>query len=267
MASSKNQTMRCANCGHAGHVYKKCTEPITSYGIICIQQMQLPMFLMVRRKDSLAYVEFLRGKYTLNNKTYITKLISHMTFAEQGRLMNHSFGILWRWLWQINDCMNFRREYENANMKFEQLKRGYSIVGAKDEEFVNLQNLLLAATCKGEGFPETEWGFAKGRRNIGESDFECATREFYEETGMPKAVNLQMDAETIEETFIGSNGLKYKHVYYVAKVVGCERITFSFAPNREVGAVSWFTYEDAQKRIRDYNPERKNIVRLLNTRL
>ena len=58
----------CANCGCIGHVYKSCNHPVISYGIICYTlfydmeaNIVYPKYLMVQRKDSLSYVEFIRG--------------------------------------------------------------------------------------------------------------------------------------------------------------------------------------------------------------
>ena len=31
----KNNVQYCNNCGRHGHPYRKCSDPITSYGIIC----------------------------------------------------------------------------------------------------------------------------------------------------------------------------------------------------------------------------------------
>ena len=257
--------LRCANCGQHGHVYKKCLLPIISYGVICVQHLYNErMFLMVRRKDSLSYVEFLRGKYSLNNKAYILKLVSLMTFAEQSRIVQNTFSTLWRMLWQIKDCTSFKREYDHACAKFETLKRGVDV----DHEHVSLCSIVLEATCKGCGFPETEWGFAKGRRNIGESDVGCALREFYEETGLLKSVPLRVDENDVyDETFVGSNSMTYKHVYYLAQFRSpdvapapthtlCQPDRFH---NREVAAVGWFTAQDVLDRIRYYNPERRQL--------
>ena len=36
-ADENQKTLYCANCGLKNHVYKKCKEPITSYGIICFR--------------------------------------------------------------------------------------------------------------------------------------------------------------------------------------------------------------------------------------
>ena len=32
----KREVVYCNNCGKYGHIYKKCFDPITSYGIICM---------------------------------------------------------------------------------------------------------------------------------------------------------------------------------------------------------------------------------------
>lgn len=258
----KKDKLRCANCGGLGHVYKKCSEPITSYGVICTRKIRDEVeYLMVRRKDSLSYVEFLRGKYSLHDLSYIKKLIFHMTFEEQTRILKNSFPKLWKWLWQIDDCTSFRKEYENASLKFEHLKNDR-----------NLEKIVLEAICNGVGFQETEWGFAKGRRNIGEADIDCAMREFYEETGMSRSIRLDISANTVEETFLGSNDMLYRHVYYIARVVepsetaSMKKIQYR-VQSREVGAVAWFTYVDTQNRIRDYNMERKMLLEELNKKL
>ena len=76
--NKKKPTITCANCGGYGHLYKSCNHPVISYGVICYQIMFdersrtfIPKFLMVQRKDSLSYVEFIRGKFSPENRTYL----------------------------------------------------------------------------------------------------------------------------------------------------------------------------------------------------
>ena len=60
----------CANCGNVGHTHKLCREPIISYGIICFRVMDDEKFeyLLIQRKHSIAYIDFIRGKYNIKKK-------------------------------------------------------------------------------------------------------------------------------------------------------------------------------------------------------
>ena len=66
--SNNYKKLQCLNCGHYGHAIKTCNYPITSYGILCyfVQNNNIK-YLMIQRKDSLCYIEFLRGKYSSVN--------------------------------------------------------------------------------------------------------------------------------------------------------------------------------------------------------
>ena len=52
----------CNNCGNIGHLYKQCRQPILSYGIILYEEgTGENKIVMIERKDSLSYIEFLRA--------------------------------------------------------------------------------------------------------------------------------------------------------------------------------------------------------------
>ena len=55
----------CNNCGNKGHLYRNCRHPILSYGIFIYTKEKNGEYepILVERKDSLAYIEFFRGKY------------------------------------------------------------------------------------------------------------------------------------------------------------------------------------------------------------
>jgi len=58
----------CNNCGKYGHLYHQCKTPITSFGIIVFRiKNDIPQYLMIRRKDTLGYIDFMRGKYSAYN--------------------------------------------------------------------------------------------------------------------------------------------------------------------------------------------------------
>jgi len=85
----------CNNCGKQGHLYNQCKNPIISSGVIAFRKKKEKLeYLMICRKDSLGYVDFLRGKYPLYNKDYILTLINEMTNKEKQNLLITEFSEL-----------------------------------------------------------------------------------------------------------------------------------------------------------------------------
>lgn len=273
---NRRRNITCANCGGLGHVYKTCNHPIISYGIICYKvvydlntNVKFPMYLMVQRKDSLSYVEFMRGKYDLENKSYIMKLFSNMTHEERYRITTNNFDVLWKEMWckdvenREENNKNFNKEFIDAFHKFNRIKQGYYIKSYNKElHFFDINYCILYTTID---YNETEWGFPKGRRNINENDLTCALREFREETGKnTKNLNLNLSIKPLEEIFSGSNKKRYKHIYYVAEYD--ENVNaYNNKPNcREIKDVRWFNYQESQDHIRTSNIERKELLKRLN---
>ena len=64
-------SIQCLNCGYKGHTISTCNYPITSYGIICyyIKNREIK-YLMIQRKDTLCYCEFIRGRYKIDDINY-----------------------------------------------------------------------------------------------------------------------------------------------------------------------------------------------------
>ena len=188
--------MYCNNCGKKGHVFKVCRNPITSCGLILINNSKLPIdiplkILMVRRKNSMAYTEFLRGKYDIEDDEYIRKLLSNMTIDEQQDINTKDFTTLWNIHWG-EDCENQSKEYELSLEKFSKL------------DFPNLLKDI-------QSFSESEWGFPKGRRAHRENDLDCSIREFWEETDIPRDYYTICSNLTLKETYIFCNFVKQRN--------------------------------------------------------
>ena len=269
--------VHCANCGGQGHIYKTCNHPVTSYGVICYKLCYnsedntiYPKYLMIQRKDSLSLVEFIRGKYDVNNMKYLLKLFSHMTDEERMNIKNMEYDELWRYMWKRNPGTS--KEFTDARTKYDIIKKGVHIKNSSNEIiFFNIDYIL--ANSKSE-YNETEWGFPKGRRNINEDDLQCALREFKEETGVNlRRVRIAHEIKPFEEIFSGTNKVRYKHVYYVAKYQSSlfdngnfyndiPKITHLNA--MEIRDVQWFTFNEAQNKIREMNVERRELFKRLN---
>lgn len=265
-------TIMCGNCGATGHVYRNCNHPITSYGIITVRLVHdpvtkaiTPYYLMVQRKDSLSYVEFMRGKYSLEDRNYLIKLFSNMTQKEQDNLLHKDFDTLWKDLWQIQECTSFMKEYNESKSKFVMLRKGYILQNDVGEVLCSLHYLVENSKST---LDDTEWGFPKGRRNINEDDVTCAFREFREETGInARQISIASDIKPFEEVFSGSNHVRYRHIYYLA--VHNDTRTPSPTPisrsqSKEIKNIQWFSYEAAQAKINDYNVERKELFKRVN---
>ena len=107
----------CNNCGKMGHVFHACKKPITSSGIACFKKdMQGNLeYLLICRKDTLGYVDFIRGKYPLYNVTYIQNLINEMTIEEKNKILTREFKYLWNELWGNFSGQQYTCEEKNSS--------------------------------------------------------------------------------------------------------------------------------------------------------
>ena len=244
----------CNNCGKNGHMFHQCKQPITSIGVIAFRYNKGEAeYLMIRRKDSLGFVDFMRGKYPLHNRNYIMNIIDEMTVDEKERLMTMEFDELWSYLWGDNIGIQYRGEEKTSREKFNMLKNGIHI----GDETYNIKDLIKSSTTTWDC---PEWGFPKGRRNYRERDLSCALREFEEESGISSfGMCIIQNLQPYEETFTGSNYKSYKHSYYVAEAVELIPTACGFQKT-EVSEVKWMTYHEAMTSIRDYNIEKKDVL-------
>ena len=247
----------CNNCGKHGHLFHQCKNPITSIGIIVFNNTDKLKYLMIRRKDSLGYVDFLRGKYPLFNKRYLLNIINEMTISEKKRLLTTDFNTLWCELWIGRVGIQYTGEETISKDKFNTLKNGIKL---QTNEY-NLESLINESDSS---WVEPEWGFPKGRRNYQEKDLMCGTREFEEETGCNKhGLKIIYNIIPFEELFTGSNYKSYKHRYYVASM-DINKNNLNFFQKSEVSKIEWKTYDECVKSIRPYNLEKIDILSRVN---
>ena len=251
----------CNNCGKAGHLFHQCKLPITSIGIILFRKNSDDNYeyLLIRRKDSLAYVDFLRGKYSLNDKDYIESLFNKMTISEKDKILNNSFINLWNELWGNNIGIQYRNEEKISQEKLLKLKNGLKINNIE----YSLKSLIEISN-KNKIYKEPEWGLPKGRRNYQEKDLLCALREFEEETGYNKNdIKIINNIIPLEEIYTGSNYKSYKHKYYLAFIENNIEPKKEFQKS-EVSKLKWVLYKDITLYIREYNLEKINILKHVN---
>jgi 8-oxo-dGTP pyrophosphatase MutT (NUDIX family) len=243
--------MFCNNCGEKGHVFKTCKHPIISCGLLLIrgpfEPLKLPIdprgigVIMVKRKDSMAYMEFIRGKYDVANTTYIGILLKNMTKFEHQQIVNEEFDTLWTRLWgEGRDTRSV--EFEISKEKYCQLDR---------------KQLVLSNPTV---YTDPEWGIPKGRRSKGETDLECAVREFGEETNIHESAYTIVDSVVLSETFKGTNNIDYKHSYFIATLKSSSSINTSQSltctQKREISEVGWKSLSECKNITRPHYSER-----------
>lgn len=288
---SQSKQLHCDNCGTSGHDYKSCKESISSWGIILVrffnnglesttnvtdikqydgsegikvnskkdlelatQNMNLIKFLLVRRKHSLGYTEFIRGNYKKDNIDGIIYLFQQMTPEEIKNISIKSFDDLWDEFWgtDMRKKMFNKKQYSESKENFDALKNKIDVELSLDFYTSNVKPFYGIA----------EYGLPKGRKQRGESDIECAIREFCEETGYSQQdIKIINNVKPIIENMVGTNGVSYRFIYYLAEDLSNNKPTICEKNSNEIGDIGFFSFEESLQLIREYHIEKRNIIK------
>tara|TARA_B110000902_G_C14257977_1_gene568676 strand:- start:306 stop:1205 length:900 start_codon:yes stop_codon:yes gene_type:complete len=273
----------CNNCGNIGHYNRRCNLPKTSFGIIAISYDKeiLPKilkikenleynyldidnynylhinnihritsfynsikFLMIRRKHSLNYVEFIRGKY--NTFDDAINMLMLMSKEEVVNIISNNFEDLWNNLW-LENSKSHMKEFRKSKNKFKNF--------ITSDNINEIQKLDLP-------YDEPEWCFPKGRKNVYEKSIDCAVREFKEETQYYiEKKDICKNIIPINETYTGTDDNIYKNVYYISLDIDTDN--FNKLNNNEVSSVRWVNYYEASKLLRPYYKSKKQLINKL----
>lgn len=280
-----SRMIHCSNCDQEGHMFRKCKEPVTSYGIICIKTDDNLLFrrllhakhqkvegcpnieeildimndkfqiLCIRRKHSYAYAELIRMGFLLEDKEQIMKILNKLTKEEQEYMIHHcTLEEIWNHFWIRRMNKDFLRMREKLTL----LIQGKNM---KNEDLpYTLKSLLLETTSC---IQEQEWSFPKGRKNRDESTISCAIREFCEETDIKNYHIKILPIQHEQETFLANNQVKYRHMYYFALYKSKKYIKFN-KDNKyqqaEISRIAWLTPKEVIACMhRDTNDTRERI--------
>jgi len=292
----------CLNCGKEGHLQSRCLYPINSWGIICIAyktrlidlfknsycQTNVTIdnittdnnelltslqhnlkFLLIRRKNSLCFVEFIRGRYYFDNLQYIYNMISKMSVGEQESLCQYEFDILWCNMWNIKNVnKNHLTEYNISKTKFNKLKDGVECSFNKTISiFITIEIIISRNKSI---YNEPEWELPKGRKNSKETELDCSMREFFEETNIQTdKYTLLVDKTQFIEKYVGSDGVTYKNNYFLSELNNHDtpiQLDNTTCQLSEVSGIKLVSYNDAIDLIRDYSIDKKMVLyNVLNT--
>lgn len=244
----------CKNCNMPGHVHRNCGFPITSIGVILCRNIETRIsMLMVRRKDTYGYVDFLRGKPDFQSTDSIQTLVDEMTVYEKkiicGITSEDDVRELRKKMWG-NFKLQFRREESDACS---------NIISFIQDNPGTLSRMVLRSHT---GWTEPEWGFPKGKREHRETDIRCALREFEEETGIGKqSINVLQNVRPIEEVYVGTDNRPYKHKYFIAVMkddVAKSTVLTEFQRS-EISKMMWVDAAQIDTIMRPDNTKKKEV--------
>ena len=259
--------MICNNCYKEGHYYKNCDQPLLSYGLCCFKKINGNIkFLMVKRRNTYTYIEFLRGMYDILNVDYLQKMFTKMSIEEKKNILESNFKTLWNELWLIENNLKNKNEFYKGIIKFNILKNGYYNDGK-----VKISLKYLIDNSK-KNYIMEEWYFPKGKKefliNNPETDIETSLREFCEETNIDKKLIKIHEDNILEELHQGSNNKYYKTIFYLSEylsndlndVINKFRNFKTSFQKTEIGNIKWIDISELKKYFRDYEISKFELI-------
>lgn len=251
-----NRQKNCKNCNMPGHIHRNCGFPITSIGVIlcCDVDTSFMKLLMVRRKDTYGYVDFLRGKLNFNNHAAVQSIVDEMTVYEKETICSITCSgdicDLRKRMWG-DYKIQFRKEESDACV---------NIMNFITNNPGALRTMVDKSTTK---WIEPEWGFPKGKREQHENDIRCGLREFEEETGISRdTINVLQNIKPVEEVYIGTDKRPYKHKYFISVIDKdlVRQLSLENYQKSEISKISWMTIDESFELIRPNNQKKKDVV-------
>lgn len=227
---------------HSGR--KKMPEKY-SVGIACCRIVDsTAQILLVNKRVSYAYYDFVRGKYRSDADSLI-RLLSNMTVDEKVCILGFDFVAIWHRIWM--DLIPKNVNFFTLKAKFE---TNFIRDGGK-----RLKNLIAQSKSI-----RTIWEIPKGRKEHNESELNCAIREFEEETGINKKKYSLLLPGHRYQTII-DNGVKYVSKYYIAKAGQYVEPTIKIL-NGQVGEIldaRWMNINEV--RVIDQTKRLENVIK------
>jgi 8-oxo-dGTP pyrophosphatase MutT (NUDIX family) len=225
----------------------------TSYGIICTRFTGKEYeFLMIKRRTSYAFTNFVLGKYSIKNENKNTvfskvhELFSQMTVEEKSLIIYGNFDVLYYTAFCLSKLDITDKKmilfYEKCKQKFE----------------LYFSPQILKNLCVGTSSINHTWDFPKGRQGVEESTLESAVREFEEETSYNSKNYTLVDKDPLILEF--KSDVNYKYILYFAytdKIIS--------APYRicnEISDLAWFSASKAKFFLRsEFKPYIPKIIK------
>lgn len=199
---------------------KKYKNIKRSVGILLFNH-KLDKVLLVQKKCTYAYSEFVTGKYDKHDKNSLLEKFNKMTSNEKMIIWSLEF----EWIWY-----NMFTCREKNDMYCRAFGRFYKC-------FLNNNKMLRILLNQSNKNGNLIWEPPKGRKNKTESSLKCAIREVYEETKI-KATSYQLiPGKKIKKQLI-SNNIRYIIIYYIGIMKEDESVRLNVLDKQQSSEIS-----------------------------
>lgn len=199
----------------------------TSYGIACCRYVNNQWeILMIKKRITYAFNNFVNGKYKSNNNAEIIRLLSGMTIEEKLDLLSLNFNQIWYRLW-----LNKKISLSHFAICKNKFNNAFTLDGGS-----RLNKLIKKSTNA-----NYIWEIPKGQKSTYESNIECAIREFSEETSITKDL-YKIFLESKQYSYI-DDGIKYTNIFYIGCINNNKLLPSISCTNRhqytEISDIKW----------------------------
>lgn len=215
-------------------------------------------YLLVTKRYSIGYTQILLGRYSIHNFSMVRRLVEDMTDSERQRILWSNFRSLYVQFWGRFDPAH-EESYRCAHLKFKTMRR-------RSIWKQMIRQVKTHYETPGFEFPKGKKTAPEELSHLVESNFDCAIREFSEETCFPPtSYHLIPYTKPFEMERVGMDNRTYLSTFYVVKFLKKESV--QSRQSSEIQAMTWMTSEDMLKQIRPKEVEFRDLIQRVNTHL
>jgi len=214
--------------------------------------------LMIKKRYTYQYFNFVYGKYRKNDDLYLQYLFDNMTVGEKIEIMSMNFSKMWYRIFLIDYVTNYNIS-SNFSVTDHMIKYNSKMYIKKKSKFETyfLTNMTkLQSFIKNSTNNEIMWEIPKGHMEINkqktnELPLDCAKREFEEETNISdKEYKILWDVEPISVNHVDDD-IKFTSSYFIAIQNNTSNIQpvismSSYHQLIEIENIKWVSIQDIQ---------------------
>lgn len=177
--------------------------------------------LMIKKRYTYHYFSFVFGYYKKYNNKQLQYLFNNMTFGEKIDILSMKFSNMWYRLWICDPEKNYNiynmyDDKKNSDGDMKNLKCYFRKKSKFENIFLRDGGKRLKRLINNSSNSVSPWEIPKGNMVLGETELDCARREFGEEA------NIYVDKYTIlwgVKPIIATHkddNIIYRSIYYTA---------------------------------------------------